>query len=176
MNIKNYKEDRVIKEKSLYIGEVAGQIGINTKTIRYYEEINLLPESERIENNYRVYSKDTVQRLRFIKKAQGLGFTLREIKEILTLRDSGVKPCNHVRVLLAQKIIDIEQKLAELASLRGELKKLEDSWTKMKTVKDDNDEGICRQIEGTSRALKKKPSRTFRSEKVRHRIKGNDDC
>ncbi len=144
-----------MKEKSLYIGEVARQIGINPKTIRYYEEISLLPESERIENNYRVYSRDTVQRLNFIKKAQGLGFTLREIKEILTLRDNGVKPCNHVRELLTQRIIDVDQKLSELTSLRRELKKLENSWTKMKTVKYDGDGGICHQIEGTGSPLQK---------------------
>lgn len=144
-----------MKKKSLYIGEVARQIGINPKTIRYYEEINLLPESERIENNYRVYSKDIAQRLNFIKKAQSLGFTLREIKEILTLRDKGVKPCNHVQELLKQRIIDLDQKLSELTSLRRELEKLEDSWTKMKTVNDHGDGGICPQIEGTGGRLKK---------------------
>lgn len=156
-----------MKGKSLYIGEVARKIGINPKTIRYYEEINLLPESERIENNYRVYSGNTIERLSFIKKAQGLGFTLREIKEILTLRDSGIKPCNHVRELLAQRIIDIDLKLTELASLRRELKKLEDSWTKMKAVKDDKAGGICHRIERTRGRLTKKSSETFRSKKIK---------
>ncbi len=144
-----------MESRQLFIGELARQIGINPKTIRYYEEINLLPESKRIENNYRVYSNDTVQRLNFIKKAQCLGFTLRQIKEILTLRDDGVKPCNHVQELLTQRIIDIDQKLSELTSLRRELKKLEDSWTKMKTVNDHRDGGICPQIERTEGRLKK---------------------
>jgi len=65
-----------MEEKQLFIGELARQIGINPKTVRYYEDINLLPKSKRGENNYRIYSKDTLKRLIFIKKAQSLGFTL----------------------------------------------------------------------------------------------------
>ena len=111
-------EDKEMEEKSLFIGEIAKQTGVNPKTIRYYEGINLLPKPKRERNNYRFYSHDTVTRLNFIKKAQSLGFTLREIKEILALRDRGFKPCTHVRGLLKQKIIDLDQKLAELITLR----------------------------------------------------------
>src|SRR3990172_10251672 len=80
-------EDKEMEEKPLFIGKVAKKTSVNPKTIRYYEGINLLPKPKRERNNYRFYSHDTVTRLNFIKKAQSLGFTLREIKEILALRD-----------------------------------------------------------------------------------------
>jgi len=152
-----------MEEKMLFIGEVAKQIGVNPKTIRYYEEINLLPKSKRGENNYRVYSQDTIKRLSFIKKAQSLGFTLREIKEVLSLRDRGFKPCTHVRDLLKRRVIDIDQKLAELTMLRRELKKLEQEWARMKPVEDERGEGICPQIERVTVRLSKKLSKPLYS-------------
>jgi DNA-binding transcriptional MerR regulator len=109
-----------MEEKQLLIGKVARQIGVNPKTIRYYEGINLLPKPKRERNNYRVYSQDAIKRVNFIKKAQSLGSILEEI----TLRDSGFKPCAQVRGLLKQRIIDLDQKLTELITLRQELKKL----------------------------------------------------
>ncbi len=154
-----------MKEKHFLIGEIARQVGVNRKTIRYYEEINLLPKSERGENNYRVYSQDTVKRLSFIKKAQSLGFTLSEIKEVLTLRDRGFTPCNHVQDLLRQRLIDIEQKLDELTIIKRELKKLKSEWAKMQTVQDDKGEGICPQIEKVKFQPTKKPSKPFYSRK-----------
>jgi len=154
-----------MQEKPLFIGEVAKQIGVNPKTIRYYEEINLLSKSKRGENNYRVYSQDAVKRLSFIKKAQSLGFTLREIKEVLALRDRGFKPCTHVRDLLKQRVIDIDQKLAELTILKRELKKLEDEWTRMQTVEDDKGEGICPQIEKVVIRLTKSPFKSLHTRK-----------
>jgi DNA-binding transcriptional MerR regulator len=159
-----------MNEKLLFIGKVAKQTGINPKTIRYYEEINLLPKSKRERNNYRLYSKDTIKRLLFIKKAQSLGFTLKEIKEILILRDRGFKPCAHVRDLLRQRVIDLEQKLAELTTLRRELKKLEDEWTSIKTVEDDKGEGICPQIERVIVRLTKKPSKALYPKKSTSRL------
>lgn len=154
-----------MEEKQLFIGELARQIGINPKTVRYYEDINLLPKSKRGENNYRVYSKDTLKQLSFIKKAQSLGFTLREIKEILSLRERGLKPCRHVRDLSKQRIADIEQKITELTTLKRELKKLEDEWTTMQTVEDDIAVGICPQIEKVTVRLMKKPSLALNTKK-----------
>ena len=156
-----------MEEKSLFIGEIAKQTGVNPKTIRYYEGINLLPKPKRERNNYRFYSHDTVTRLNFIKKAQSLGFTLREIKEILALRDRGFRPCTHVRGLFRQRVINLEQKLAELTTLRRELKKLEDEWASMKTVEDGKGEGICPQIEKVIVRLTKKPSKVLYSRNER---------
>jgi len=155
-----------MEKKQLFIGELARQIGINPKTVRYYEDINLLPKSKRGENNYRVYSNDTINRLSFIKQAQSLGFTLREIKEIISLKERGFKPCSHVRDLLKQRIAGIEQKLAELTTLGHELKKLEDEWTTMQTVKEDIDKCICPQIEKVTVRSMKKPSLALNTRKL----------
>lgn len=154
-----------MKEKTLFIGQVARQTGINPKTIRYYEEIGLLPRPRRGDNNYRVYSEDTVIRIKFIKKAKSLGFTLKEIKEILALRDRGFKPCSHVRSLLKQRIFDVEQKISELTALRGQLKRLQSEWERVQTLEDSKGEGICPQIERVVVRLTKKPPGGFYSKR-----------
>ncbi len=131
-----------------FIGELAKQIKINPKTIRYYEYINLLPRPKRGTNNYRVYSIDMLKRLSFIRKAQGLGFTLREIKEVLTISDRGNDPCEHVGELLKRRIVDIEKKLMELKSVQIKLKKLEKEWSKIQIQEEcKTGELICPKIE-----------------------------
>jgi len=131
-----------------FIGELAKQIDINPKTIRYYEEISILPRPKRGTNNYRVYSLDTVNRLSFIRKAQGLGFTLREIKEVLTISDRGNDPCEHVGELLKRRIVDIEKKLMELKSVQIKLKKLEKQWSKIQIQEEcKTGELICPKIQ-----------------------------
>lgn len=118
-----------MKKENLLIGEVARKAGVRPKTIRFYEEISLLPEPERSElNNYRIYSNETVNRLKYIKKSQKLGFSLKEIGEILAFKDKDLKPCNHVRNLLRQKLDEIEKSIAELRNLHKELKKVEEEW------------------------------------------------
>ena len=108
----------------LFIGKVAEEAGINPKTVRYYEMIGLLPSPQRGENRYRLYSEEVVEILRFIKKAQGLGFTLSEIKEIVELRRMGREPCVHVRALLERKIANLDRRLHDLIGLRKKLKSL----------------------------------------------------
>lgn len=112
----------------LFIGKVAEQAGVNPKTIRYYEAIGLLPKPRRGENRYRLYSKEAIERLQFIKKAQGLGFTLSEIKEIIEIRQMGQEPCIHVQALLEWKIADLDQRLNDLVTLRKKLKRLLADW------------------------------------------------
>lgn len=112
----------------LFIGKVAERAGVNPKTIRYYEEIGLLPKPQRGENRYRLYSKEAVELLQFIKKAQGLGFTLSEIKEIVAIRQMGHEPCVHVRALLERKIVDLDQRLKDLVAFQKKLKGLLAGW------------------------------------------------
>jgi DNA-binding transcriptional MerR regulator len=131
-----------------FIGELARQTGTNPKTVRYYEDISLLPRPKRGINNYRVYSQDTIRRLGFIKKAQNLGFTLREIKEILGTSDRGSDPCEHLGGLLKRRIASIESKLKELKSLRARLKKLDKEWPDIKLAEECNTgDIICPKIE-----------------------------
>lgn len=111
---------------TLRIGELAGQLGLNPRTIRYYESIGLLPEPERTESGYRDYDGGAIELLTFIKTAQRLGITLDEIREIIALRDRGEQPCGYVRDVLRRQVGDIDERIAELRHLRRELVTLED--------------------------------------------------
>ena len=111
-------------EGGLFIGKVAERAGMNPRTIRYYEAIDLLTKPQRGHNRYRIYSADAVEMLRFIRKAQSLGFTLSEIREIVQLRRMGSEPCVHVCTLLRRKIADLDQRLSDLVTLRKKLKNL----------------------------------------------------
>ena len=105
----------------LRIGELATDLGINPKTIRYYEEIGLLPAPRRTVAGYRQYGAADRERLRFITKAKTIGLTLREIREILALRDGGEEPCPHLGQLLDRKLAAVDVHLRLLTELRAEL-------------------------------------------------------
>jgi DNA-binding transcriptional MerR regulator len=111
-------------EGGLFIGKVAEQVGVNAKTIRYYETIGLLPKPGRSESGYRVYPKEVIELLRFIKKAQSLGLKLSEIGEIVALYRKGQAPCGHVQSLLERKIVELDQRLDDLLALRKKLSSL----------------------------------------------------
>ena len=98
----------------MYIGTLAKQSGAPIKTIRYYEEIGLLPHPQRAESRYRLYDPVTADRLQFIKKAQHLGLRLAEIREILDLADRGDCPCGHVQQMLRNRLAELRQKIADL--------------------------------------------------------------
>ena len=106
------------------IGELAETSGVPAKTIRYYEEIGLLPPAEREVNGYRSYDRDALQRLRFVQHAQAAGLTLREISQVLAIRSEGRAPCVHVRKLLHHHLAQIDARLAELRATRRELQDL----------------------------------------------------
>lgn len=103
------------------IGEVADRVGVNTKTIRYYEGIGLLPTPERLPSGYREYSDDDVDRLSFIRTAQRLGLSLSEIAEILGFRERAERPCEYVLGVLDRQVADLDRRMAEMADLRQEL-------------------------------------------------------
>lgn len=106
------------------IGEIADLTRVSTKTIRYYEEIGLLPEPERESNGYRSYGAETVQRLQFVHHAQTAGLTLGEIRQVLEIRSQGRAPCVHVRELLNRHLDQVNVQIAELKITRRELKEL----------------------------------------------------
>jgi DNA-binding transcriptional MerR regulator len=114
--------------KSLRIGEVAARVGLNPKTLRFYEASGLLPAPSRGENGYRLYPPETVDLLRFIKAAQGLRLTLGEIKEIITIRRAGRPPCIHVRDLLQVKARELDRKLRDLTALRRRIRQSLSTW------------------------------------------------
>jgi DNA-binding transcriptional MerR regulator len=125
------------------IGELANQLGINTKTIRYYEEIGLIPPAPRTSGGYREYSDTDADRLTFIRTAQRLGLSLEEVSEILSLRERGERPCAYVRDVIGQQLASIDKRIAELRQLRAELRELREAADSIPEV----DGATCRIIE-----------------------------
>lgn len=101
----------------MQIGALSQLTGYPTKTLRYWEEIGLIPEPPRAPNGYRDYDDTVVQIVGFIKAAKSAGFRLDDISQILHLRRLGSPPCDHVTALLAHRLNEVEQKLIELALL-----------------------------------------------------------
>lgn len=105
-------------------GEVADRAGVNRETVRYYEQRGLIPEPPRTDGDYRTYTEDYVERIRFIKRAQELGFTLNEIEELLTLRVDPEMDCGAVKQRAEAKIADVEAKIHDLERIRAALASL----------------------------------------------------
>lgn len=109
---------------TIKIGELAEQSGVNLQTIRYYEREGLLPKPPRLPSGYRVFSRDAVRRVRFIKRAQELGFSLKEIKELLSIRVDPRSDCSSVQRLAKAKLADIDEKIRTLQAMKRVLTKL----------------------------------------------------
>ena len=105
-------------------GQVAQQANVHAETLRYYERRGLVSVPLRSVSNYRLYPKDTVRHVRFIKRAQDLGFSLGEIKELLSLRTSPKARSADVRAQAAAKITAIEEKIRALKAMKKTLSKL----------------------------------------------------
>ncbi len=104
------------------IGQAAQETGLSIDTIRFYEKQGLLKRSARTEGGFRLFGSDDIQSLKFVRKAQELGFSLGEIRELLILQADHVPACSHVKELLDQKLTDVEQKIKELQNLERSLK------------------------------------------------------
>lgn len=100
------------------IGEVAAATGTTTKALRFYEDEGLLPVAERTTAGYRDYRPDVVNRLNFIRRGRTAGLTLKQIRQVLDIRDSGEAPCRHVTELLTARLVTLDQQIAELQGLR----------------------------------------------------------
>lgn len=131
---------------ALQIGQLARRVGVSAKTIRYYEQLGLLPEPVRSEGGYRLYSAGDEERLRFISTARRTGFTLGEIKEILALRDRGVAPCDYVREGIRRRLGDVDRQMAELRQLKRELGRL-DAVARSRPRRSETSAGFCHILE-----------------------------
>lgn len=109
------------RESRLRIGDVAAKAGVNIETLRYYERRGILRSPKRSPAGYREYPTDTVRLIRFIKRAQELGFTLDEIEDLIALRQTPSKRRNKVRELAAAKLVAIDEKIARLTAMRDAL-------------------------------------------------------
>jgi len=96
---------------------MAREAGVPVKTIRFYEEVGLLPKTTRTDSGYRLYSPAILDRLQFIKKAQGLGLRLAEIRDILDLADRSRCPCGHVQHVLRKRLEELKAKIHDLRVL-----------------------------------------------------------
>jgi DNA-binding transcriptional MerR regulator len=105
----------------LKIGELAAELNLNPRTIRYYEQIGLLPDPERTPAGYRLYGREDRERLEFILKAKCIGLTLEDIGEVLLLRGEGKRPCQRVLSVVDEKVAVIDEQLRTLSDLRDEL-------------------------------------------------------
>lgn len=110
--------------RKMRIGELGSAAGVSAKTIRYYEQIGLLPEPARADNGYRDYGEDAIERLGFIRDAQATGLTLTEIASILDMRDRGEQTCSHVIALLEQHMADVDRRIEQLQQTRAVLEGL----------------------------------------------------
>jgi len=104
--------------------EVAEQAGVNVQTLRYYERRGLLPEPARLDSGYRAYGADAVRTVRFVRRAQKLGFGLEEIDTLLDLSAGGPGNCEAVRELAMDKVAQLEEKLASITAMRASLLRL----------------------------------------------------
>jgi MerR family copper efflux transcriptional regulator len=110
--------------KILTSGQLAKKAHVNVETIRYYERRGLMPEPHRSESGYRHYSQDSIARIQFIKRAKELGFSLKEVSELLYLRVDPNTTCADVKRMAEVKIADIKEKIHALERIKEALTKL----------------------------------------------------
>jgi MerR family transcriptional regulator, mercuric resistance operon regulatory protein len=103
------------------VGQLASRAGVRPDTIRYYERAGLLPRPRRTCGDHRRYGAADLDRLLFIRGAQRLGLRLAEIRDLLSVRDTGVCPCRPAEVLLREHVSEIDREMARLSALRAEL-------------------------------------------------------
>jgi DNA-binding transcriptional MerR regulator len=107
--------------QSLRIGELASRAALTIDAIRFYEKRGLLPKAQRSAGRFRIYSPADLDRVRFIQQMQALGFSLREIRELVDLRDRKTEACETVRTLLQEKLGATRAKVRQLKQLEAEL-------------------------------------------------------
>jgi DNA-binding transcriptional MerR regulator len=112
---------RTVADRGLRVGELAEAVGVAADTIRYYERSGLLPPPRRTPAGYRAYDHAAVDRVQFIQGAQRLGLRLREIADLLAIRDTGDCPCEPAEQLLRRRLAEVDAQLAQLTRLRAEM-------------------------------------------------------
>jgi DNA-binding transcriptional MerR regulator len=116
------------ESRTLRIGEVAGQVGVSPDTIRHYERVGVLPHPPRTLAGYRRFSVETIERVRLVRRALAIGFSLPELARILKVRDAGGVPCKGVYTLAKQKLQSLKEQIADLIRLRRQMESVLRSW------------------------------------------------
>ena len=115
--------------RMLRIGQLATETGFTPKTLRYYEDVGLLRPTQRAESGYRLYDDAAVERLRFVRRAQGVGLRLEDIRRILEISDEGRVPCEHVMQVVDRELTRIAEQLEKLHQFRDGLLALRSRMT-----------------------------------------------
>ena len=111
-------------QRGLRFAELAAAVGVGADTIRYYEKAGLLLPPARTPAGYRLYEPGIVDRLQFIQGAQRLGLKLRDIKDLLEVRDTGVCPCEPAEELLRRRLADLDEEMARLSAPREQMQSM----------------------------------------------------
>ena len=127
--------------------EIAKATGVNPSVVRYYSRIGLLQPSRNPDNGYREFSKDDARRVRFIRKAQWLGFTLKDAEHFLKQAESGESPCEDVRRIIRERIEENERRLARLHAVQERMETASEAWKHMPDRPPDR-KHICELIDG----------------------------
>ncbi len=114
--------------KPLRSGHLARECGVSTDTLRHYERVGVLAKPKRTEAGYRQYPPEAVKRVRLVRRALEIGFTLEELAGILRVRDSGGAPCKQVRSLAAQKLDELGERIEDLCDLREHMRRVIADW------------------------------------------------
>ncbi|HEY6190165.1 MAG TPA: MerR family DNA-binding protein [Pyrinomonadaceae bacterium] len=148
MRFTNRAGQRVADDSAgmLKIGEVSNLSGIGIEALRFYEKSGLLDRPARTGSGYRLYDREVLDRLAFIKRAQVLGFSLEEIKRIISERRAGQSPCAGVREIVRHRLAELDERMAQMRRYRKELAAALEEWEEA----GDTEGHICGLIEGTS--------------------------
>lgn len=141
--------------------QCASEAGVTTDTLRHYLRAGLVQPEGRTGSGYRTFSARTVARVRFIRAAVGLGFTLADVQELLGMSDKGTLPCPKARLLLAERIGQQRARLDAVAALYQRMKRALDEWEQMPDAVPDGHQ-VCGLIEGAAERLPPAP-RTMRA-------------
>ena len=144
-----------VGNKLMKIGEVAKQTGIGIETLRFYERSGLLDKPVRTEAGYRLFGADALATLEFIKRAQVLGFTLTEINRIISESHSGESPCDEVREIVRQRLVELDERLQQMQLYRDAVGKTLRQWDKTGKAAG----RFCGLIENTEIEVRKPASR-----------------
>lgn len=151
-----HPEEAIEKRGALKIGEVSQMSGIGVEALRFYERGGLLGKPSRSTSNYRLYDGSVLERLDFIKKAQKLGFSLDEIKRIISDAEGGASPCDEVREIVRRRLAELDERMRETKRYRKELAETLEEWDEVGRAPG----RICGLIEGAEIENPLTPSRT----------------
>ncbi len=141
----------MMARSKLHIGEIAAQAGVSVDAVRYYEKRQLLPRAPRTEGGFRIFTPETIERVRFIKESQGIGLSLDEIGTLLAIGGTG--ECRHMHDLLRAKLIELDRRLQTMRDFRGTLEHfLEECETELETSGENAECPVVVEIKNTGAA------------------------